>query len=138
VFIRIEPSTDVPIWRQIADQIRSHCASRALSAGDRLPSVRELARQLTVNQNTVLRVYERLTNEGLLERRQGDGTYVAAAVQPANLKIMQMNLLANRAEQLAHRAVTLNVSRQDVHRLIDEAFGRVMPSEGTGRQGEGG
>lgn len=65
--LRIEPSSGVPITRQIVDQIRTQCASGNLRPGDRLPSVRELARELAVNQNTILRVYERLTGEGLLD-----------------------------------------------------------------------
>ena len=127
MFIRIEPSSGVPIWRQIADQIRSQCAARILSGGDRLPSVRELARRLAVNQNTILRVYERLTMEGLLERRHGDGTFVAARIQPDRLEAGQMELLANQAEQVVRKALMLNVPNRDVHRLIDEAFSRIAP-----------
>ena len=78
--IRVETSSGMPITRQIAAQIRAQCASRALKPGDRLPSVRALAAELAVNQNTILRVYERLTAEGLLERRHGDGTFVADRV----------------------------------------------------------
>src|SRR5215510_10856872 len=77
MFLRIEKGSAVPISRQIADQIASLCASGTLSPGERLPSVRELARELAVNQNTVLRVYERLCGEGLLEMRHGQGTFVA-------------------------------------------------------------
>ena len=69
MFIRIDPSSGMPITRQIAEQIRTQCASGAVAPGDRLPSVRQLAQELAVNQNTILRVYERLTVEGLLERR---------------------------------------------------------------------
>src|ERR1041385_5181169 len=86
MFVKIESSTGVPITRQIADQIRAACASGTLKPGERLPSVRELARQLTVNQNTVLRVYERLAAEGLLERRHGDGTYVADDLPSGGLR----------------------------------------------------
>ena len=67
MFIRIEAASGVPITRQIAGQIRAQCAVGSLAPGERLPSVRALARELAVNQNTVLRVYERLTMEGLLE-----------------------------------------------------------------------
>ena len=75
--IRVETSSGMPITRQIAAQIRAQCASGVLQPGERLPSVRVLAAELAVNQNTILRVYERLTAEGLLERRHGDGTFVA-------------------------------------------------------------
>src|SRR3954469_25346958 len=77
MLIRIEASSGVPITRQIVDQVRARCASGTLKPGDRLPSVRELARQIAVNQNTILRAYERLTAEGVLELRHGEGTFVA-------------------------------------------------------------
>lgn len=111
----------MPIARQIADQIRTHCASRTLCPGDRLPSVRQLARELAVNQNTVLRVYEKLTAEGLLERRQGDGTYVANRLPPGALRA-QRELLRQEAQRLARRATDLGVPAADVHKLLDESF----------------
>ena len=64
MFLRIEKGAAAPVSRQIAQQIVSLCASGNLTPGARLPSVRELARDLEVNQNTVLRVYERLCRDG--------------------------------------------------------------------------
>lgn len=86
MFIRIERDSSTPVSRQIADQIRAQCLSGALAAGARIPSVRQLARDLAVNQNTVLRVYERLTAENLLEMRHGDGTFVADTMPKWRLK----------------------------------------------------
>src|SRR5580704_353437 len=114
----------MPITRQIADQIRSGCASGALVPGDRLPSVRQLARELAVNQNTILHVYERLTAEGLLERRQGDGTYVSEKLPPGRAKA-QRDLLLREIDRLAHRALDLGIPSTEIRELIDEAFGRV-------------
>ncbi len=127
MFLRIEPTSGIPITRQIMDQIRLRCASGSLSPGDRLPSVRELARELTVNQNTVLRVYERLTHEGLLERRHGDGTYVAQ-VLPADQARVQHEALRNDVERLAHRAIALGVSSDELLSMIGRAFKRTSPS----------
>jgi GntR family transcriptional regulator len=124
VFIRIETSSGVPITRQIADQIRSHCVSGTLVRGDRLPSVRQLAKEILVNQNTILRVYERLTAEGLLERRQGDGTYVADSLPRGRLKV-QRDLLLQEINRLAHRAIDLGVTSQEIHKLLDEALDRI-------------
>src|SRR6201995_1677574 len=104
MLIRIQSSSGVPITRQIADQIRRHCASESLAPGDRLPSVRELAKELAVNPNTILRVYERLTAEGLLERRHGDGTYVADSLPRGQAKA-QRELLRQETERLVHRAI---------------------------------
>jgi GntR family transcriptional regulator len=122
VRIRVETSSGMPISRQIAAQIRAQCASGTLRPGDRLPSVRALAAELAVNQNTILRVYERLTGEGLLERRHGDGTFVADRVPTGQMKA-QRQLLAQEVARVAEMAKTLGVGAKEVHRLLDEVFG---------------
>src|SRR3954464_1563084 len=106
MFIRVETTSGIPITRQIGDQIRAHCAGGTLIAGDRLPSVRQLAKELLVNQNTILRVYERLTAEGLLERRHGDGTYIADTLPRGRAKL-QREQLGQEVDRLAHRALDL-------------------------------
>jgi GntR family transcriptional regulator len=124
MFIRVESSSGVPVTRQIADQIRAHCAAGTLAPGDRLPSVRQLAKDVLVNQNTVLRVYERLTAEGLLERRQGDGTFVADILPKGRVKA-QRELLAAEVDRLAHRALDLGVSADELRELLDESVARL-------------
>ena len=135
MFIRVETSSGMPITRQVADQIRTYCASGTLRPGDRLPSVRQLARDLAVNQNTILRVYERLTAEGLLERRHGDGTFVADRLPPGRLRA-ERDLLRQEVERLARRATDLGVAAAEVHALIDEAFARPAGG-GAGEDGAG-
>jgi DNA-binding transcriptional regulator YhcF (GntR family) len=76
MYIRIERGVSAPISRQIAEQIRAQCLAGLLKAGECLPSVRQLARELVVNVNTIVRVYERLAAEGLIEMRHGEGTFV--------------------------------------------------------------
>lgn len=66
----------VPVYRQIIDQVRAGIASGALSAGDQLPTVRQLAVDLAINPNTVLRAYRELELGGLLETQQGTGTFI--------------------------------------------------------------
>ena len=124
MFIRIETSSGMPITRQIGDQIRSGCASGALLPGDRLPSVRQLAKEILVNQNTVLRVYERLTAEGLLERRQGDGTYVAGNLPRGRAKA-QRELLMQEVDRLVHRAMDLAVPLEDLEQLLADSVRRI-------------
>jgi GntR family transcriptional regulator len=67
----------VPVYRQIIDQVRSGLASGSLTAGDQLPTVRQLAVDLAINPNTVLRAYRELELGGLLETHQGTGTFIA-------------------------------------------------------------
>jgi len=121
VRIRVETSSGMPITRQIAAQIRAQCASEALKPGDRLPSVRVLAAELAVNQNTILRVYERLTAEGLLERRHGEGTFVADCIPSGQMKA-QRRVLCQQIAQAAELAKTLGMDVEEMHRLLDEMW----------------
>ncbi len=68
----------VPVYRQIIDQVRGAIASGALSAGHQLPTVRQLAVDLEINPNTVVRAYRELELGGLLETHQGTGTFIGA------------------------------------------------------------
>jgi len=67
----------VPVYRQLIDQVRAGIASGTLAAGDQLPTVRQLAVDLAINPNTVMRAYRELELGGLLETHQGTGTFVA-------------------------------------------------------------
>jgi GntR family transcriptional regulator len=67
----------VPVYRQLIDQVRSGMALGSLSAGDQLPTVRQLAVDLAINPNTVLRAYRELELGGMLETHQGTGTFIA-------------------------------------------------------------
>jgi DNA-binding transcriptional regulator YhcF (GntR family) len=118
MFVRIENSSAVPVYRQIVDQIKYQVASGALRPGDRLPSVRELAKRLPVNQNTVLKAYDLLAAEGLLSRRQGDGTFVEDA--PSTLKKSErMRQVAAILAQAAAQAVHFQISPTELHDLLD-------------------
>lgn len=121
MFLRIEKGSAVPISRQIAEQIATLCASESLRPGDRLPSVRELARELAVNQNTILRVYERLVGEGLLEMRHGQGTFVRPRAKRGQLAIHRERLV-DELRQIGRQAVGLGLSSDELHVLLSEAL----------------
>src|SRR6202161_3655470 len=72
----------MPVYRQIMDQVRGGIASGALTAGDQLPTVRQLAVDLEINPNTVVRAYRELEYDGLLETHQGTGTFISDQKMP--------------------------------------------------------
>jgi GntR family transcriptional regulator len=135
MFLRIEKGSAVPISRQIAEQIATLCASGSLRPGERLPSVRELARELAVNQNTILRVYERLVGEGLLEMRHGQGTFVAARAKRGQLAVHRERLV-DELRQIARQAVGLGLSSDELHGLLAEGLDGVEQPVSTSAQGE--
>ena len=79
MLIRIDPGSGVAIYDQIATSVRSDASRGVLRPGDRLPAARELAEALEVNIHTVLRAYQDLRDEGLVDLRRGRGAVVTEA-----------------------------------------------------------
>src|SRR5271155_5798679 len=74
---RLDADSGVPVYRQIIDQVQGGLASGALSSGDQLPTVRQVAVDLAINPNTVLRAYRELEIRGVLDTQQGTGTFIS-------------------------------------------------------------
>ncbi|QDU82273.1 HTH-type transcriptional repressor YtrA [Polystyrenella longa] len=121
MFLRIEKGSAVPISRQISSQITALCLSEQLQPGDKLPSVRELARELTVNQNTILRVYEKLTAEGILDKRHGAGTFVADSPPLRQLK-EQRELFFDEWQQLVRQGLSLGLTKAELKKMLSAAL----------------
>ncbi|WP_269774495.1 PLP-dependent aminotransferase family protein [Bacillus siamensis] len=77
VWITVDRSIDIPLIRQVYEQMRQHILRGELKAGDRLPPTREFAAYLEVSRNVIIEAYEQLLAEGYVDGRQGSGTYVA-------------------------------------------------------------
>ena len=127
MFLRIEKGSAVPISSQIEKQVAMLCASGKLKAGERLPSVRELARELGVNQNTVLRVYERLVRDELLEMRHGQGTFVSTNSRSASLAAHRRRLL-EELRQWAQQGLSMGLDGDQMHQILDEALNELHAS----------
>jgi len=78
VFRKPNPSSGVPIYVQLKEQIRHAIETGALSSGDQLPGIRSLAETLVINPNTVIKVYRELEQEGVLEIRHGLGAFITS------------------------------------------------------------
>jgi GntR family transcriptional regulator len=74
---RLDLHSGVPVYRQIIDQVTGGMASGALAPGDQLPTVRQMAVDLAINPNTVVRAYRELEIRGVLETQQGTGTFIS-------------------------------------------------------------
>ena len=75
--LQLDLHSGMPVYRQLIDQVRGGIASGMLAAGDQLPTVRQLAVDLAINPNTVVRAYRELELGGLLETHQGTGTFIS-------------------------------------------------------------
>ena len=74
---RLDGHSGVPVYRQIIDQVLAGIAAGSLAPGDRLPTVRQVAVDLSINPNTVMRAYRELEIRGVLDTQQGTGTFIA-------------------------------------------------------------
>ncbi|MBN2325774.1 MAG: GntR family transcriptional regulator [Candidatus Omnitrophica bacterium] len=74
----IDSKSGVPFYRQIIEQVKFAIGRGELQPGDRLPTVRQLAVDLSINLNTVIRAYRELEIEGMLDTQQGSGTFVSS------------------------------------------------------------
>src|SRR5215471_843385 len=74
---QLDPRSGVPVYRQIIDQVLAGIAAGTLAGGDQLPTVRQVAVDLAINPNTVVRAYRELEIRGVIETQQGMGTFVA-------------------------------------------------------------
>lgn len=119
--IHINPQSSEPIFEQIIFQVKDAVAGGKLSKGDKLPSVRELAKEATVNPNTVVRAYECLEREGIVIRRQGAGCFISGNKSALNLKERK-----NRLNGLLKRAVTeafhLGFSQGDIQKAVNQSL----------------
>lgn len=125
MFIRIEKGSSVPITRQVAEQIRAQCFAGTLKPGERLPSVRELARDLAVNVNTVFRVYERLAADQLIEMRHGDGSFVRdrpAANEAAQQLQTQREQYTIEFDAVVRRGLLLGLTAGELRRKLDRSL----------------
>ena len=74
---RLDSHSGVPVYRQLIDQVQAAIASGTIAVGDQLPTVRQVAVDLAINPNTVLRAYREMEIRGLLDSQQGTGTFIA-------------------------------------------------------------
>ena len=121
MFITVDPSNDVPIFRQIVQQIKTAVAMGRLHPEEPLPSVRQLAVELAVNPNTVARAYLDLEIEGVIYKRQGAGTFVSA-------QGVEMSRTERRRvlSELFERALVEGVNLGMDERELRETFERVL------------
>ena len=116
---QIDTSSRVPIYRQLTKQIREAVARGAISPEEKLPSVREMSKELVVNPNTIARVYTELEREGILNTRPGLGVFVAYPKAELTKRVRKERLI-ELIDQLLTEAVHLGFSSSEVVSLIGQ------------------
>jgi GntR family transcriptional regulator len=126
--LHISTNDGVPIYLQIANQVKYLVASGRLEAGNEVPPIRILARQLLVNPNTVARAYLELEREGVVQKRHGSGTYISETGSRLARK-ERLKIISERVDALLAEARHLEVEPQELLQLIKERSQSIQPKE---------
>lgn len=116
----VDPRSPVSPGDQLADQVRFAVAAGRLVVGERLPSVRDLARLVRLNPNTVSRAWRELELTGVLEARRGSGMYVAASALEV-ARTFRTRALAERLGRAVGDALAAGLAPDEVQELVHDA-----------------
>jgi GntR family transcriptional regulator len=114
----VAPASGLPIYRQLADQVRRLAVTGRLQPGDFLPSVRHVAQELQVNPMTVSKAYSILEREGVVENVRGQGMRLKPPAVSATVRDRRQ-ALRPLLEQVVATAYQLSLSPQEVMRLLE-------------------
>lgn len=115
MLLRLDPSAEETLHAQLVAQVRLALARGELSGGERLPAARELAESLDINIHTVLRAYQELRDDGLIELRRGRGAVVAPQHRDHSALLDALDVVVREAR-------ALGLSPQATAALVKEAF----------------
>lgn len=121
MLFRIDPLASNPVFEQIVFQVKTAVARGVLRAGDKLPSVRDIAKDAAVNPNTVVRALEALERDRVIVRRQGSGCFVAPPSSDLTVKARRAQLDA-MAVRMVTEAFHLGFSAADVRSAVGDAL----------------
>lgn len=124
MFFRIDASNGLAIYDQIVRQVKFAVAGEALAAGELVPSVRELSRDLAVNPNTVARAYRELQSEGILAPIRGTGMEVTREA-PKRCAQERVSLIRERLRSVLQEACRSRLDLEEIRMLVDEELARL-------------
>ena len=123
MLLKPNPSSGVPIYLQLMEQVKHAIETGALKPGEQLPSIRPLAEELVMNPNTVAKAYRELEHEGVIELRQGAGAFVSSRAptqQDAERLQAAQTLVGQGIQRLRERGIT----DEEIRRLIEAELAR--------------
>jgi GntR family transcriptional regulator len=132
MFFDINPSNGVPVYEQVSRQVKFAIANGAYEAGQMIPSVREMARNLTINPNTVARAYRQLQDEQVIETIRGSGLAVSTGAKTV-CKNERSKLVRQRIIAVLQEAIQSQLGVEDIRQIIDQELERLAAKRSTQR-----
>ena len=130
----IDPNSNRPIIRQVIEQLQWQIVGGRIRAGDRLPSIRELARQLEVNPTTVTRIYSELAAAGVVVLRQGQGAFVADSSSRLQRTADEVHRrVAEMACTMLVEGLKHGMTKREIDEIISEEFRKIRSKDDVSR-----
>ena len=117
MWFNVDPRSSTPIYQQLIDGIKEGVAWGILASGERLPTVRELATELSLNPNTVAKAYQRLEQEGIIETMRSRGTFVAQQPPVVDLQSGRQRI-GELLDKVFVEAYHLGISLEELRQLF--------------------
>ena len=117
--LRLDHHSGEPIYRQIVEQIKYLAASNEIASGEKLPSIRALAKELKINPRTVVRAYEELQNAGLVVMRQGQGVFLREK-RTTTPSAKRQRLIGEMARRMLSEAARLGAGGDEVINIVQQ------------------
>jgi GntR family transcriptional regulator len=133
LLLKPNPSSGVPIYLQLMEQVKHAIATGAVRPGEQLPGIRPLAEELVINPNTVAKAYRELEHEGVIELRQGAGAFVsdkAPTKKDADRLRAAQASVATTIDKLRARGIT----DEEIRRLFEAELSTALRAEGKRRE----
>src|SRR5499426_2697835 len=118
MLLRLHPASGVPLYVQLVEQVKHAIETGAIRTGEQLPSVRQLAEELLINPNTVVRAYRELQHEGVIELKHGSGAYISEDTSSTRITRKDRTLVESAVERLAAAGLT----EDEIRRLFEHAL----------------
>ena len=128
MFVHVNAGNGVPVYDQIARQVKFAVADGALAPGDLIPSVRELAKELAVNPNTVARAYRALQADEIVESIPGTGLAVRAGSRRV-CRTERRELLKTRLNAALRETLDAGLSHEELRKLVDGEVERLRKTQ---------
>ena len=130
-FFRVSPSSGVPLYLQLMEQVKHAIETGSLRPGDQLPTIRALAEELVMNSNTVVRAYRELEHEGIVELRHGLGAFISSSVSARGKAMRQAQGIV---ESAVERLRSLGITEPEVRRLFESELSAAQRESPGGRK----
>jgi GntR family transcriptional regulator len=130
VILTVDARSGVPIYQQIVEQVKRSTALGVLLPGEQLPTVKQLALDLTINPNTVARAYRDLERDGVIETSPGRGSFVRGdGTAESSAKVAAIDVARRAIEDAVREAKSMGLSREEVDKVVGSVLDRWFPEE---------